>query len=404
VTLHAHPRLARSRLQYAHDHLAGYVERGTVPGLVYLVSRGDDVYVDCMGSTSVDGGVPVTRDTIFRITSMTKPITAVATMILVEECKLRLDDPVDRLLPELANLRVLRTIESALDDTVPARRSMTVRDLLTFTHGSGIVMAMPDTYPIQSAMDELELGQTAPGLQSPPDPDEWLRRLGRLPLIYQPGERWMYGLGSDILGVLISRASGQSFEDFLRDRIFEPLGMRDTGFHVPLNDQHRFVTGYWSGENELTPYDEPATGFWSRPPAFPSGAGGLVSTVDDFHAFAQMLLSGGKYGDNRILSRSSVMMMTSDQLLESQKHAASMPGDFFSSRSWGFGVSMVTRQTTPGEPLGAYGWDGGFGTAWRTVPSDDLITILLTQAAWTSPEPPDIALDALTLAVSAMED
>jgi CubicO group peptidase (beta-lactamase class C family) len=130
----------------------------------------------------------------------------------------------------------------------------------------------------------------------------------------------------------------------------------------------------------------------------------LVSTVDDFHAIAQMLLSGGKYGDNRILSRSSVMMMTSDQLLESQKHAASMPGDFFSSRSWGFGVSMVTRQTTPGEPLGAYGWDGGFGTAWRTVPSDDLITILLTQAAWTSPEPPDIALDALTLAVSAMED
>jgi CubicO group peptidase (beta-lactamase class C family) len=404
VTQHTDSRLTRSTLQSAGDVLAEYVQRGTVPGFVYMVSRGDDVYVVSMGTTSVNGAVQVERDTIFRISSMTKPVTAAATMILVEENKIQLDEPVDRLLPELANVHVLRSIESELDDLVPARRSITVRDLLTFTHGSGIVMAMPDTYPVQTAMDALQLGQTAPGQQSPPEPDEWLRRLGTLPLIYQPGERWMYGLGSDILGVLLARASGQTFEEFLRDRIFEPLGMRDTGFHVPPEHQHRFVTGYWSGEHELTPFDEPAIGYWSSPPAFQSGAGGLVSTADDFHAFSRMLLSGGEHGGHRILSRSSVMMMTSDQLLESQQHAASMPGGFFDSRSWGFGVSVVTRQTTPGEPLGAYGWDGGLGTVWRTSPDDNLIVILMTQAAWKSPEPPEIARDAMTLAVATIHD
>ena len=237
---------------------------------------------------ALGGNDPMRRDTIFRISSMTKPVTAVATMILVEECKLRLDEPVDRLLPELADRRVLRAVDGPLDDTVPANRPITVRDLLTFRMGFGMVMAMPGTSPIQDAPHEVMLGQGPPHPSKTPAPDEWIRRLGTLPLMHQPGERWMYNTGSDVLGVLIARASGQPFETFLRERIFEPLGMKDTGFSVPAAELDRLATSYWTdpetGALEL--HDEP-DGQWSRPPAFPSGAGGLVSTVDDYLAFAR---------------------------------------------------------------------------------------------------------------------
>src|SRR5216117_605620 len=176
--------------------------------------------------------------------SMTKPVTAVAAMILVEECKLRLDEPVDRLLPELANRQVLKRLDGPLDDTVPATRPITVRDLLTFRAGYGIVMAPPGTYPIQTAMSERLLGQGPPKPQTPPAPDEWIRRLGTLPLMHQPGEQWMYHTASDVLGVLIARASGQPLETFLRERLFEPLGMKDAGFSVPAARLDRLATSY----------------------------------------------------------------------------------------------------------------------------------------------------------------
>src|SRR5437762_6043490 len=206
----------------------------------------------------------------------------------------------------------------------------------------GIVMAPPDTYPIQRAMTELLLGQGPPGASTPP-PDEWLRRLGTLPLMYQPGERWVYHTGSDVLGVLIARAAGQPLETFLRERIFEPLGMRDTGFSVPAAKLDRLATGYWTDPETgaLALHDAPAGGQWSRPPAFPSGAGGLVSTVDDYLAFGQMLLNKGKHGSERILSRPTVELMTTDQLTPEQRAAAS---PFLAdNRGWGFGVSVVTR-------------------------------------------------------------
>jgi CubicO group peptidase (beta-lactamase class C family) len=387
-----------------HDVMGGYVERGEVPGLVTLVSRRGEAHVDAIGTKALGGSGPMQRDTIFRIASMTKPITAVATMILVEECKLRLDEPVDRLLPEMANRWVLKRLDGPLDDTVPANRPITVRDLLTFRMGFGMVMAPPGTYPIQKATDEQLLGQGPPAPATPPAPDEWIRRLGTLPLMHQPGEKWMYHTGSDVLGVLIARASGQALETFLRERLFEPLGMKDTGFSVPAAQIDRLATAYWTNAETgaLELYDEAKGGQWSRPPAFPSGGGGLVSTVDDYLVFGQMMLNKGKRGAARILSRPSVELMTTDHLTPEQKAEAGVfLGD---NRGWGFGMSVVTRRDDVAGSVGRFGWDGGLGTSSSSDPQEDLVGILLTQAAWTSPSPPGVYLDFWTSAYQAIDD
>src|SRR5436190_11790265 len=334
--------LSKARLSRMHEFMAGYVERGEVPGLVTLVSRRGEVHVDVIGTQAVGGGDPMRRDTIFRISSMTKPITAAATMILVEECALRLDEPVDRLLPELAGRTVLKRLDGPLDDTVPTNRPITVRDLLTFRMGFGQMMAPPDAYPILKAASEQQIGMGPPSPSTLPAPDEWMRRLGQLPLMHQPGEKWMYNTGSDALGVLIARASGQPFETFLRERLFEPLGMKDTAFSVPAARLDRLATSYQvdpkTGALEL--YDAAKGGEWSRPPAFPSAGGGLVCTIDDYLAFGQMMLNNGKHGGERILSRPSVETMTTDQLTPEQKAASGLTAGYFDSHGWGFGVSV----------------------------------------------------------------
>src|SRR2546425_11383607 len=268
--------LSKARLSRMHEVMAGYVERGEVPGLVTLVSRRGEVHVDVIGTQALGESPPMRRDTIFRISSMTKPITAAATMILVEECKVRLDEPVDRWLPELAERKVLKRLDGPLDDTVPANRPITVRDLLTFRMGFGQMMAPPDAYPILKAANEQQIGMGPPSPSTQPAPDEWMRRLGTLPLMHQPGEKWMYNTGSDVLGVLIARASGQPLETFLRERIFAPLGMKDTGFSVPATRLDRLVTSYWTNPETgaLELYDDAEGGQWSRPPAFPSAAAG----------------------------------------------------------------------------------------------------------------------------------
>src|SRR5437660_2120113 len=213
---------------------------------------------------------PMRRDTIFRISSMTKPIIAAATMLLVEECKLRLDEPVDALLPELAERQVLRRLDGPLDDTVPAKRAITVRDLLTFRVGFGQMLAPPDAYPILKEANAQQIGMGPPSPSNMPPPDEWMRRLGRLPLMHQPGEKWMYNTGADVLGVLIARASGQPLETFLRERIFEPLGMKDTGFSVPAPRLDRLATSYWTDPESgaLVVIDQAAAAQWTRPPTF----------------------------------------------------------------------------------------------------------------------------------------
>jgi CubicO group peptidase (beta-lactamase class C family) len=397
--------LSKARLGRMHDVMASYVERGDVPGLVMLVSRRGEVHVDAIGAKAVGGGDPIRRDTIFRIASMTKPITAAATMILVEECRLRLDDPVDRLLPELAGRKILKRLDGPLDETVPANRPITVRDLLTFRMGFGQLMAPPDAYPILKAANEQQIGMGPPTPSAPPAPDEWIRRLGTLPLMHQPGERWLYHTGSDVLGVLIARASGQPLETFLRERVFEPLGMKDTAFSVPTTKLDRLATSYQvnpeTGALELN--DQAEGGQWNRPPAFPSAGGGLVSTIDDYLAFGQMMLNKGKYGSERLLSRPSVETMTTDQLTPEQKAVSGFYPGYFDSRGWGFGVSVITRRDDVAAVPGRFGWDGGLGTSWYSDPSEDMVAILMTQRS-AFPLFSEIYLDFWTSAYQTIDD
>jgi CubicO group peptidase (beta-lactamase class C family) len=390
--------LSKDRLVRLHDIMARHVRQGDAPGLVSVVSRRGEAEIDAIGVTALGGRQAVRPDTIFRISSMTKPVTAVATLILLEECVLRLDEPVERFLPELADRRVVRRIDGPVDDTVPARRPITVRDLLTFRMGFGGYFG---PCPVNDAAAPLQLSVGPPQPSLPPAPDEWLRRFATLPLMFQPGERWLYHTGADVLGVLIARASGQPFEEFVRQRVFEPLGMKDTGFFVPPAGIGRLATSYVTDpETEtLRVYDEPA-GQWSTPPAFPSGGAGLVSTAPDFLAFAEMLLRGGA----PLLSRPSVETMTTDQLTPEQKAVSGFFPDDFDARGWGFCVSVVTRREHPAAPVGQYGWDGGLGTVWRNDPSEQMITVLLTNAAFTSPRPPGIVQDFLTAAYASIDD
>ncbi len=397
--------LSKARLSRMHEVMAGHVERGDVPGAVMLIQRRGDVQVDTVGAMALEGE-PMRPDTIFRITSMTKPVTAVAAMILVEECVLRLDDPVDGLLPELADRRVLRRLDGPVDDTVPADRPLTLRDLLTFRMGFGLVMGPPDRYPIVQAVEELGIrgvGPPSPGIEL--DPDEWIRRLGTLPLMHQPGETWMYNTGSCVLGVLIARAAGQPFEAFLRERIFDPLGMIDTGFHVPEDKLDRLATSYAvdAETGGLRLLDPVEGGQWAQPPAFPDGAAGLVSTVDDYLLFGEMMLNRGRCGGERILSRPAVELMTSDQLTPAQKAGAGFLPGYWDNRGWGFGVSVVTGRDDLSASPGRFGWDGGFGTSWFTDPAEDMVAILMTQRA-EFPLMNPVYLDFWTSVYQAIDD
>jgi CubicO group peptidase (beta-lactamase class C family) len=398
--------LSKARLGRMHDVMAGYVERGEVPGIVTLVSRRGEVHTDAIGKQAVGGSDPMRRDTIFRISSMTKPITAAATMILVEECTLRLDEPVDRLLPELAGRKVLKRLDGPLDDTVPAHRPITVRDLLTFRMGFGQMMAPPDAYPILKAASEQQIGMGPPSPSTMPAPDEWMHRLGTLPLMHQPGERWMYNTGSDVLGVLIARAVGRPLETFLHERLFEPLGMQDTGFSVPEAKLDRLATAYGTHPETraIELYDEAAGGQWSRPPAFPSGAGGLVSTVDDYLAFCRMMLNTGKHGNQRILSRPSIELMTTDHITPEQKAVSEFIPGFWDNRGWGFGLSIMIRRDDLASTPGRFGWDGGCGTSAYTDPREEMVAILMTQRLMDSPSAPDLYSDFWTSVYQAIDD
>jgi CubicO group peptidase (beta-lactamase class C family) len=397
-------KLNKARVADLHMTMTGHVERGDIPGIVTLIGRGDEIHVDAIGMKTVDGKDPMRRDTIFRVASITKPITAAATMILVDDDKLRLDDCVERWLPELANRKVLRRIDSQLDDTVPATRSITARDLLTFCFGFGSVMARPGTYPIQQPISDGRLGGDGPPHPLlTPGAQEWMRRLGELPLMYQPGERWTYNTGCDVLGVLIARISGKSFEGFLRERLFDPLGMKDTAFSVPASELDRLPGCYRFNHDskKFEVFDGSQNSEWSRPPAFESGAGGLVSTVDDYFAFCRMMLNKGAWGRERLLSEASIESMTRDQLVPGQKKGAEI---FFGNHSsWGFGMAVNIHRDKPWTVPGRFGWDGGFGTSAYSDPTNDFIGILLTQRLMDSPEPPAVFNDFWTHAYRSLE-
>ena len=397
-------RFASERLDRLRRMLSGYVERDVLPGLVALVARHGEVHVFTAGALAAGGPAPMRRDTIFRIASLTKPVTAVGAMQLVEEATLRLDDPVDRWLPELADRRVLRAVDGPLADTVPAARPISVRDLLTLRLGLGAVMISPSAYPIQHAMDA---AQVAPSPDQPTiPPDEYLRRCGALPLAYQPGEVWMYHTGIDLLGVLLARASGRPLGDLLRERIFEPLGMRDTGFCVPEADVDRLATAYRPDPERggLAVYDAAAGGRFTRPPVFEAGGSGLVSTVDDYFVFLQMLLDGGSHGGRRILSRPSVELMTTDQLTPGQKAASDFVPGFWDAHGWGLGLAVDTRRDDLSTVPGRFGWDGGYGTSGYADPKEGLVGVLLTQRMMDSAAGTEVARDFWTMAYAAIDD
>ena len=396
--------LSKLRLERLHRALSGYVERGDVPGIVALVSRGDDVYVEALGTLALDNLSPVKRDTIFRIASLSKPITAVGAMTLVEEGRLRLDDPIDPWIPELANRRVLRSLESQPDDTVTARRAITVRDLFTFRMGIGSVMAAPGTYPIQALIRDYRIGGDGHPIPSKgPGVGEWLKNLSALPLISHPGERWMYHVSSDVLGVLISRVSGKSLGAFLRERIFDPLGMKDTAFHVPAGKVDRLTSCYFFNreKNALDLFDGAVDSAWGPEPPMESGGGGLVSTLDDHFAFSQMMLRKGRHGNEQILSRASVELMTSDQL--APEHRAGSEIFFGEFRSWGLGMSVDIARREIYHTPGRFGWDGGMGTSAYVDPAEGMIGILFTERMMESPEPPRVFTDFWTHAYASME-
>jgi CubicO group peptidase (beta-lactamase class C family) len=396
--------LSKPRLERMHRVLSGYVERAAMPGLVALVARGDDMHVETLGTLSFGDPAPMRRDTIVRIASLTKPVTAVAAMILVEECRIRLDHPVDPWLPELADRCVLKSLASPIDDTVPAARAITLRDLLTYRMGFGSVMAPPDTYPIQKYIREYRIGGDGPPLPAlAPPTDEWVRSLGSLPLMAQPGERWMYQVSGDVLGVLVSRIAGQPLGAFMRERIFEPLGMKDTAFHVAPGDLGRFPTCYVSNPrtNTLEVYDGVQGSVWGSAPPFESGGGGLVSTVGDYFAFCRMMLNGGRHGGEQILSRATVELMTMDHLTPEQRAGSEI---FFGGyASWGLGMAVDIRREEIYHTPGRFGWTGGLGTTAYTDPAEGMIGILLTQRLMGSPEPPRVFTDFWTLAYGAME-
>ncbi|WP_394824465.1 serine hydrolase domain-containing protein [Pendulispora albinea] len=367
--------------------LAPYVERGEVPGLVALVARGHREELLVMGTTAQGSRGAVEADTIFRITSITKPLTATAAMMLIGDGKLALDEPVARWLPELSHPKVLERIDGPLDRVVPAARAITVRDLLSCRMGAGLLFDA-ERYPIQKATEEL-LGEAMPAPAKLIAPDEWLGRFATLPLMHQPGERWMYNTSGMVLGILMARAARMPLDAILRERLFGPLGMHDTDFSVPASKLHRFTASYLADPNTgaLSLYDPPE-GQWARPPLHPSGGEGLVSTAPDLLRFSRFLLARGTFGGKRLLSEAAVEQMTHDVLTPENKAFGAMVPGYFDHHGWGFGMAVVTARDDQHMPPGSYGWDGGLGSTWYADPSTNTTGILLASRAWTNPSPP----------------
>ena len=387
------------RLARVRELLERHVRAGFVPGAVAVLARRGETHIEATGTLAFEGAgsrTPMAGDTICRMGSMTKPIVAACAMTLVEDCTLRLDDPVDDLLPELAGVAVLADPDGPLTATVSAKRPITLRDLLTYTLGTGMVLAEPATVPIADALNAL--GELPP--------DEWMHRLGALPLVHQPGERWMYDTAADVTGVLIARATGRSFGDALRERICDPLGMKDTAFSVSGESIGRLATAY-ERDNAATGepvVDDGPDGRWSRPPSFEGGGGGLVSTADDYLAFASALLAGGTHDGERVLSRPSVTLMSSDHLTPAQKAVSGFWPGYFDTMGWGFGMSVRTRRTHLGPSVGSYGWPGYYGTAWYNDPAEDMTAILIMQRAHAGDQRLPRAHDFWTTVYQAIDD
>ena len=361
------------RLAAIPEEMQKYIDSGDLSGMVTLIwRRGAIAQMNVLGSRSVADKLSMERDTLFRIASMTKPVTSVAAMMLIEEGRLKLDDPIKRWLPEFADMRVLTAPNGPAEATVPAARDITVDDL--FTHRGGLAYAFTSIGPIAKVMEE----RLPPGLT----PDAWLAALGTIPLSYQPGERFHYSHSTDVLGFLVARIAGTSLRDHLRARIFEPLRMRDTDFWIAPENRRRAAVVYrpdaQSGQLLPVPFPE-----HDSPPAFSSGGGGLVSTADDYLRFARLLLNGGGLDGVQLLRGESVALMARNRLTDTQRQIPFMGIPFWAGQGFGLGLSVITdpdKQAWMGPgSKGAFGWPGAFGTWWQADPVNDMVLIYMIQ-------------------------
>jgi CubicO group peptidase (beta-lactamase class C family) len=361
-----------------------YVDEGALAGAATLVwRRGHIVQTASVGRRDLVTGLPVERDTIFRIASMTKPVTTVAALMLLEEGRFRLDDPIGEFAPELAEMRVLKDPNGPLDETIEATRPITFDDLLT--HRSGLTYGDFHRGPIAAACREALGG----GVDNPLRPDEWIARLATLPLIDQPGAGFHYGHSTDLLGFLIARMEAAPLGQVLARRVFAPLGMNDTAFVVPAEKRIRRagLCGF-DDEGHLTALDATPGGHAraERPDdmAFESGGQGLWSTLDDYLAFARLFVGGGAVDGVRLLRPETLARMASNQLTPEQRAASRMFGRplFAVGHGYGIGVAVVTEpeQADPlrcGGGVGAVGWPGAWGGWWQADPNDESILIFL---------------------------
>ncbi|HEY8572244.1 serine hydrolase domain-containing protein [Phenylobacterium sp.] len=355
--------------------LQGFVDQGALSGVVTLLWRkGQIVQLNTAGYRDVETKAPMQRDTLFRIASMTKPVTSVAALMLIEEGKLRLEDPITRWLPEFADMQVLKDPTGPVEATYPSPREITVEDL--FTHRAGLAYAFTSEGPIAHAHEEA-LG---PPLGTPLTVDQWLAALGSLPLTYPPGERFHYSHATEVLGFLVARIEGKPLGEVLQARIFGPLGMKDTGFWIAPEKRERLAKLYQLGEHGLKDVSYPHA---EQPIPFEAGGGGLISTADDYLQFARMLLGKGEKDGVRLLKAETVELMAQNRLTEAQRQIPFLGLPFWTAQGFGLGVSMILDPANIGffgaGPAGSFGWPGAFGTWWQADPVNEVVAIYLIQ-------------------------
>jgi CubicO group peptidase (beta-lactamase class C family) len=373
--------LAAERLARIEEHLEGrYLASKKIAGALTLVARrGRIAHLKPVGLMDLERGVPMREDTLFRIYSMTKPITSVALMTLYERGAFQLEDPVHRFIPAWRDLRVFDGGNHPAFATRPCERPMTVRDL--FTHTAGLTYGFMERTNVDRAYRRLGIGERGKTLE------ETIAALAKLPLEFSPGTRWNYSVATDVLGFLIERISGRRLDVFLREEIFAPLGMLDTAFHVPPEKIPRLATNYTRmPDKQLRVEDDRAKSVYAEPPAFLSGGGGLVSTAGDYARFCQMLLNGGELGGARILGRKTIELMTTNHLPGGRDLSQCNVGGQFSQVAYegvgfglGFSVTLdLARAQTVGS-VGEYAWGGAASTAFWIDPREELIVIFMTQ-------------------------